>query len=208
MAMGRFMFLRSIVFMGAVFLVSGCANMLYTPATADLNDSDISGCDRQALDDNLIKSCRRIGTGSVVASEAPFFDVVRYTTIADPYKLSRTPPTAAQFLFELTPLGIIAPLFNYPPRGIVYTGRVEFSISPAQAADRVAPKFAFRVKAGETFTKALEFNKPSREESTSLAVRYSPDSVAISIRCRDRGCTLTSSPSVVSSGGSIQLQRQ
>jgi hypothetical protein len=170
--MERSAFLRSILFACAILSVSGCADILYTPTNSDLNDPDTSGCDQQTLEDNMVKSCRRLGDGSPVASAAPFFDVSRHTTISDPYKLSRKPSAAAQFFFELTPLGLFAPIFDYPPRETVYTGRVEL----ANAPNNPASKFEFRVKAGETFTKTIVLDKP----------------VTISIRCRPRGCTLSS----------------
>ena len=205
--MGRPTFLRSVLFACAALLVSGCADILYTPTNTALNDPDTSGCDQQTMGDNLVKSCRRLGEGSPVTSAAPFFDVVRHTTVADPYKLSQKPSLAAQFFFELTPLGVLAPIFDYPPKETVYTGSVELSISPPEAAARVASKFDFHVKAGDMYTKTLEFNKSSGKESASDDVRYSPDSVTVSIRCRSRGCTLSSKSPVVGSDGVIKLQR-
>ena len=142
--------------------------MLYTPSNAALNDPDASGCDQQAMEDALVKSCRRLSEGVPVPSAPPFFDVVRRTAVADPYKLERKPTTEAQFVFEMTPAGIFAPLFGYPPKQTVYTGRVE---------PTGAPTFEFRVKAGETFTRTL----------TSAV----GPAVAFSIRCRPRRCELT-----------------
>jgi hypothetical protein len=196
MTLERSAFLKTVVLVCAALLVSGCASMVYSPANRELNDPDASGCDRQALEDALVKSCRRLGEGSPVKTAPPFFAVARHTAVADPYKLSEKPPLLSQFLFEFTPLGFFAPIFDYPPRETVYTGRVELSISPAEAALGAASKFDFRVNAGETFTKLLEFDK----------ARYAPDSATISIRCRSRGCELSSIPPVVKPDGSLRLQ--
>lgn len=162
-AVGRLAFLLCVS-----SLVSGCANMLYTPSNAALNDPDASGCDPQAMEDALVKSCRRLTDGSPVPSAAPFSEVVRHKTVADPYKLESKPSSVSQFVFELTPLGFFSPLFGYPPKETVYTGVVE----PAGA-----PKFPFRVKAGETFTKSV----PLSDQGPAT----------YSIRCRSRGCALT-----------------
>src|SRR5277367_3347218 len=97
--------MRPIVLGFSVLLFSGCASMVYAPANGDLNDPDSSGCDHQAMEDSLVSSCRRLGTESPVPSAAPFFAVARRTAVADPFKLRRPPSLAAQFFFELTPLG-------------------------------------------------------------------------------------------------------
>jgi hypothetical protein len=199
-------FTRPALLACAALLASGCAGTLYLPANRDLNDADVSGCDRQAMDDALVKSCRRLGEGSPVKSAAPFFAVTRRTAVSDPYKLVEKPNLAAQFFFELTPLGLFAPLFDYPLRETVYTGRVELSVTPADAAARVASNFEFRVKAGETFTKTLEFNKSPGLESGAPAAKYTPDAVTIEVSCRARGCALSSTPPLVNPDGSIRLQ--
>lgn len=157
--------MRLALLAGAALLASGCASMVYSPANADLNDPEVSGCDRTAMEDSLVKSCRRLSEGASVKTGPPFFEVLRRTSLADPYKLSEKPSLAAQFFFELTPLGFFAPLFGYPPRETVYTGRVELA----------SAKFEFRVKAGETLVKTA-------------------GSETVSITCRARACELTSTP--------------
>ncbi|HEX4047392.1 MAG TPA: hypothetical protein VH309_06135 [Elusimicrobiota bacterium] len=159
----------------AVLLCSGCADILYTPTNAALDDPDVSGCDQQALEDNMVKGCRRLGEAVPMKSAAPFSGVVRRTTVADPYKLDQKPSLAAQFFFEMTPLGVFAPLFDYPPTETIYTGRVELALASPGAPERDASKFDFQVKGGETFTRDV-------------------GSRTISIRCRPRGCALTSTP--------------
>jgi hypothetical protein len=192
---------------GAVFHFSGCASIFYTPSNADLTDTDTSVCDPQALDDNLLKGCRSISEGTPLKSAPPLFDVLRRKLVADPTKLSEKPSATAQFVFELTPVGLFAPLFGYPPRETVYTGRVELAITPPEAARRVESKFDFRVKPGETFTKTLQFNRTPGKVLDLDAPRFSPEAVVLSIRCRPRGCELTSTPPIVGPDGSIKLGR-
>jgi hypothetical protein len=171
MTTGRPSSIRPAVLFLATVLVSGCANMLYTPSNAALDDPDASGCDRQAMEDALVKSCRKLGDAVPVPSTPPFFEVTRRAAVSDPYKLEQKPGGGAQFAFELTPLGFLAPLFGYPPKTTVFTGRVELPGAPA---------FDFRVNASETFTKTVRLE--GKGETT------------LSIRCRTRGCTLSSAP--------------
>lgn len=198
----RWVRLLPCVFLGAGPLLAGCAAVLYTPANSSLNDPDTDGCDHAAMADALIASCRRLSDGEPLPDAPPFFGVLRRRTTADPYKLSSPPPMLSQFFFEFTPLGFVAPVFDYPPRETVYTGRVRLALSPGEAARRADAEFEFRTDGAGRFEKLVDFNR----DAGAGAVRYAPASVKLVILCRPRGCALSSPSGAVAPDGKVLLR--
>jgi hypothetical protein len=198
--MRRWIRLVSSFFLCAGPLLSGCADIVYTPANSSLNDPDTDGCDHQAMADGLVASCRRLSDGKPLPDAPPFFGVRRRTAVADPYKLSDPPPLLSQFFFEFTPLGLVAPVFDYPPRETVYTGSVGLSFAPAEAARRADAEFEFRTDGAGRFEKVVDFDRGAS------GVRYVPASVKLRILCRPQGCALSSASDAVSPDGKIALR--
>lgn|GEM_PF-2476588 len=198
--MRRWLQLVPCLFLCAGPLLAGCAEIVYTPSNASLNDPDTDGCDHAAMADALVANCRHLSEGESLPDAPPFSGVLRRTTVADPYKLSDPPPLLSQFLFEFTPLGFIAPAFNYPPRQTVYTGRVKLELSPAEASRRAASEFEFRTDGAGRFETLVDFSRGAG------AMRYMPASVKLRILCRPRGCALSSTSDAVSPDGKVVLR--
>ncbi len=195
------------VFACASLLLPGCAAILYTPANSALNDPDTEGCDRQAMSDALVASCRVLGEGEPLKDAAPFFGVLRRTTVADPYKLSRPPSMLAQFFFEFTPLGLFAPAFDYPPRETVYTGRVRIAVLPAPMPRRAVAEFEFRTDGSGRFEKILDLPTHGGARSGASPARTAPENVTLQIACRPKGCRLSSTSPEVASDGTVRVDR-
>jgi hypothetical protein len=141
------------------------------------------------------------GDGRVVAVEttAPLVAVTRSSWF------NSDAPGWEKFLFEITPLGFIAPIFGYPPKSQSFEGSAALSIFPSAAADPKDLKFNFSVVPGGVFSKTLRFN--GRESG----VRFDPESIVLEMRCGGKWgptCSITATPAVLDAKGVIRLKSE
>lgn len=113
------------------------------------------------------------------------------------------------FLFlELTPLGIMGPLFGYPEKKTSYEG-----VLLVKSKFPVAAKLEYPLrstKPSQDISRVVDFNDdlPNALAATGRGVRYTPESVTINFRCSKNDCSVSVSPPIIQSDGSISLSSQ
>lgn len=115
------------------------------------------------------------------------------------------------FIFQLTPVGIFAPLFGYPAKTVTYAGVLAIRPSSQAASTRVAPNRELAtgtLPEGGSWNTTLNFNEGSHAElnATGRTVEFLPEKVDISMRCKNGACSITASPPIITDDGSIPLQ--
>jgi hypothetical protein len=117
---------------------------------------------------------------------------------------------AAQgFLLELTPVGIVAPLFGYPHKSYAYTGTFNIHTDPAEAESRIRDASSFTIDGQSGSCKILlDFTKGVDDalRTTGRSIEYSPESIELTVTCVGVACQVTAKPDVVFSDGLVRLE--
>lgn len=111
------------------------------------------------------------------------------------------------FFLELTPLGFIGPLFNYPKKETIYEGTLSVKSEFPIATQLQEP---IRAPQGVTTSLTVNFNEDFQGKlgTTGKAVKYTPESVTISFQCMNDTCSASIVPPIIQPDGTISVSSQ
>jgi hypothetical protein len=114
----------------------------------------------------------------------------------------------ASTLFELTPLGIISPVFGYPDKTWEYSQTVALHIDPEEATEKTGTTHEFHASPGKPEEWVLDFNVGAKEKlkDTGRVRAYKPPKVKITVSCDKHSCSSVADPPVVGPNGALRLE--
>lgn len=172
--------------------LSGCSTYLY------MQGDPTPACNEPPRD-GTADTCRYTRTSNVHANPNYLTATEKHALI--PYGVG------SGMLFDLTPLGFIAPVFGYPHKEVTYDGFVHLR---SVATDFKSKDYPFEAKPRTPTHLRIDFNEKFQENLHRMgkAAKYSPGSVVITINCKSDACSATADPAIVDPSGIVSLKAE